>query len=90
MATDVAAIDAELATVRANLRSSWRDLVIFCKAKIMEAAMNGNVASYSIGGRSVTRDLDAWERWLALAQKQAAIEDLGGVGMQTIYFSDRR
>lgn len=90
MALDVSAIDDELAAVRANLRSSWRDFAIYCKAKMMDAGMNDGVTSYSIGGRTVTRALDVWERWLGIAQKQAGIEESGGVGMQEIAFADRR
>jgi hypothetical protein len=85
---DLQAINDEVGNVRSQLRVSWRDFAVFCKAKMMEAAIAGNIASYSIGGRSVTRTLDQWQRWHEYALKQANNEG-GGVQMQDISFAPR-
>ena len=94
MAIDVAAIQAEIASVRGALRVSWSAFANYCQAKMLEAAIAGGVASYSIGGRSVNRDLRIWQEWYDYAISRANAE-AGGVTQQPIYFrsyevTDRR
>lgn len=85
---DLNAINTEIMEARSQLSASWNDFAIYCKAKMMEAAMNGGISSYSIGGRSVTKSLDAWQTWHRYAMAQANNEQ-GGVQMQDIYFVNR-
>jgi len=85
---DLQSINDELTSVRSQLRVSWRDFALYCKAKMMEAAMNGNIASYSIGGRSVTRSLDQWQVWHEYALRQVNNE-AGSPAMQDISFVPR-
>ena len=87
--SQVADINNEMTMVRSSLRASWQDFANYCKAKMMEAAMTTNgVSSYSIGGRSVNRNLDVWERWHRYAVMQANSER-GGVQQQEIAFVPR-
>lgn len=85
---DLNSINTEVLEVRTGLQVSWRDFAMYCKAKMMEAAIQGGVSSYSIGGRSVTKSLDQWERWHRYAMAQANNED-GGVQMQDLSFVPR-
>jgi hypothetical protein len=89
MALDTTAINAEVQSVAHALDVSWRDFGIYCKAKIIEAGINGGVSSYSINGRTVTKDLQFWERALKLAMEMASVENSGGIDEQPIRFLAR-
>lgn len=86
---DVRPIDAEISAVVRTLQTSWADFRIYCKAKIFECAINGGVASYTIAGRTVVRDLSWWQSTLELADRQAANE-AGGMIEIPISFRARR
>lgn len=85
---DLSSINSEILAARSGLNVSWADFALYCKAKMMEAAIGGGIASYSIGGRSVTKSLDQWERWHRYAMAQTNSEN-GGVQMQDIKFVPR-
>ena len=86
---DYAALNKEASDARTQLRVSWRDFALVCKAKMVECAiMTDGISSYSIGGRTVTRDLSQWQEWYEFAMKQAASEE-GGVMYQDIAFVPR-
>lgn len=83
-------IQSEVADARGRLSVSWRDFALLCKARMIECAITSDgITSYSIGGRTVTRDLSQWQEWYEYALKQASIEEGGGPQMQTIYFPPR-
>lgn len=90
MAVNVSAIDDEIAGVARSLQTSWTDFAIYCKAKIFECGINGAVASYTVNGRTVVKDLAWWEGALRLAQNQASIESSGGIDEIPISFRSRR
>lgn len=90
MAVNVSAIDDEIAGVARSLQVGWGDFAVYCKAKIFECSINGAVSSYTIHNRTVVRDLSWWERALALAHKQTAIEASGGIDEIPISFRSRR
>jgi hypothetical protein len=79
MALDVSAIETELRSVTGELTLGWDDLAIYCKGKMMEAAMNGGVTSYTINGRSVTKDVRWWQDAYTFAKAQSSAEDDGGI-----------
>ena len=90
MATDYAALKVEVdALVEAYDADpiTWADFAAFCKvAMISAAASDGNVSTYSIAGRSITRSTEAWRDWHKYAQQQANVEDHGGIGQQDVCF----
>lgn len=88
MAVNVSAIDTEVRTVAQQLQTSWSDFAIYCKAKLFECGINGGISSYTINGRTVTKDLQFWERALELANRMAA-QDAGGVVDVPIRFRSR-
>ena len=89
MSLDTIAINSEISSVAGSLDVSWRDFAVYVKGKIVEATINGGVTSYTINGRTVTKDLTFWERALKLALEMAAVETSGGIDEQPIRFSAR-
>jgi hypothetical protein len=89
MALDSDAINTEVRTVAGKLDVSWRDFATYVKGKIIEAGINGGVSSYTINGRTVTKDLLFWERALRLAMEMASIENSGGIDEMPIRFIAR-
>ena len=86
---DYTTLNDEILNAKNQLQVGWEDFATFCKAKMFEAAMDsGNVSSYSIGGRSVSRTLDQWQVGHTFAKKQANIET-GVPLMQDISFVNR-
>lgn len=68
---------------------SWRDFSVYVKGKIVEATIAGGVSSYTINGRTVTKDLQFWERALKLALEMASVENSGGIDEQPVRFIKR-
>lgn len=89
MAVNVSAIDQEIRSVATTLQTSWSDFAIYCKAKIFECGINGGIASYTINGRTVAKDLTWWEKSLDLANRMSAA-DAGGITECPISFRSRR
>jgi photosystem II stability/assembly factor-like uncharacterized protein len=89
MAVNPQAIDAEIRSVAAAMQTSWPDFAIYCQAKIFECSIAGAVSSYTIGGRTVTKDLNFWERALNLANRMVNAEQ-GGVVEMPVSFRSRR
>lgn len=85
---DLSSINTEILDVRSGLNVSWDDFALYCKAKMMEAAIGGGISSYSIGGRSVNKSLDQWQSWHRYAKAQANSEK-GSIQMQDITFVNR-
>ncbi len=88
MPLDTDAINEQLTAVRQSLNVGWSDFAIYCQGKMMEAAIAGGIAGYSINGRTVTLSADRWERWHDYAQRQAAVAR-GGIAEQPITFRPR-
>jgi hypothetical protein len=86
---DSDAINSEVRSVAGKLDVSWRDFATYVKGKIIEAGINGGVSSYTINGRTVTKDLQFWERALKMALEMAAVESSGGIDEQPIRFIKR-
>lgn len=86
MALDVTAIESEVRAVTGALSLSWDDLATYCKAKMIEAAINGGITSYTVNGRTVAKDLRWWQEAHKFAKAQAAAEDEGGICGQPISF----
>ena len=86
---DTSLINAEVATVVGSLNVSWSDFAIYCKGKIIEAGINGGITSYTINGRSVTKDLTFWQASLRLALEMSGVDDSGGIDQQPIRFTRR-
>lgn len=89
MALDADAVSNEIRSVAGKLDVSWADFATYVKGKIVEAGIAGGVSSYTINGRSVTKDLQFWERALRLAMEMQGIESSGGVDEQPIRFISR-
>ena len=87
---DIQKIDTEIATVIRGLQTSWCDFATYCKGKIFECAINGGISSYTINGRSVTKDLAWWQSTLELANRMAAADATGGIAEIPISFRSRR
>jgi hypothetical protein len=89
MALDADAINTEVRSVAGKLDVSWRDFATYVKGKIIEAGINGGVSSYTINGRTVTKDLQFWELALKMALEMSAVENSGGIDEQPIRFIAR-
>lgn len=93
MALNYGAISTELTELVALYEASpisWADIATFCKIAWVQARQSeSGVTSYTIAGRSITRDADAWSRWYRFALDMANVEDHGGIGQQDIYFRER-
>ncbi len=89
MAVNTDAIGTEIESVRGSFDVSWDDFAIYCKAKIIECTINGGITSYTINGRSITKDITWFEKAYDLAKREANIEASGGVSGQPIHFSPR-
>lgn len=89
MALDVDALHTEIREVCGKLDVPWTDFAAYCKGKMIECAINGGIANYSINGRTVTKDLDWWERAMRFAIEMAAVERSGGIDEQPISFLAR-
>lgn len=89
MSLDTDAIDQEISTVRGSLQSSWADFAIFCKAKIMECTINGGVTTYTLNGRTVTKDINWFKTAYDMAIKESNVETGGGISGTPIHFSPR-
>jgi len=89
MALDVSALSTEIVGVAGALDLSWSEFATYLKGKMMEAAINGGVTSYTINGRTVAKDVRWWQDAHAYALKQASVEDSGGIEDQPIYFGRR-
>ncbi len=85
---DVRKIDSEIIAVATALQHSWPDFAKYCQVKLAQCAIAGGISAYNVGNRSVTRDLQFWERALELANRMAAVE-AGGMAEQPIYFRSR-
>lgn len=89
MALDMEALQTEVESIGASLRVTWRQRVIFLEGKMMEAQLAGGITSYTINGRSVTKDI----RWLTeahdYAMQMANVEESGGIDVQPIHFGKR-
>ncbi len=88
-ADKIEAIDDEISIVRGNLQSSWADFAIFCKAKIMEATINGGITTYTLNGRTVTKDINWFKGAYEMAVKEANLETSGGISGIPISFRPR-
>jgi len=89
MALDVDAIRTEVVAVVGSLDLTWSEFAVYLKGKMMEAAINGGITSYTINGRTVTKDAQWWKTAYEYAQRQANVDDCGGVDVQPIYFGKR-
>lgn len=89
MALDVSALQSEITGVAGSLDLSWSEFAIYLKGKMMEAAISGGLTSYSINGRTVTKDLRWWQDAHQYALQQANVEDSGGIDVQPIRFGAR-
>ena len=89
MALNVDALTTEISGVAGALALSWSEFAAYLKGKMMEAAVNGGVTSYTINGRTVTKDLRWWQDAHQYALSQANTENSGGVYIQPIYFGKR-
>ena len=89
MALDADAVSNEIRSVAGKLDVSWADFAVYVKGKIVEAGISGGVSSYTIAGRSVTKDLQFWERALRLALEMQGVEASGGIDEQPIRFISR-
>jgi hypothetical protein len=87
---DIKKIDGEIAAVVKGLQTSWADFAIYCKGKIFECGINNGISSYTINGRSVTKDLAWWQSTLELANRMAAVDASGGIAEVPISFRSRR
>lgn len=79
MALDVASIETEVRAVTGAMSLSWDDLALYVKGKMVEAAINGGVTSYTINGRTVAKDIRWWQEAYRFAKAQGAAEDDGGI-----------
>jgi hypothetical protein len=89
MALDVSAINDEVQQVASGLSVPWSDFAIYCKAKIIECGINGGITSYSINGRTVSKDVAFWERALRFAMEMSSVDETGGIDQQPIRFVGR-
>lgn len=89
MALDTDALRSEITGVAGSLDLSWSDFAVYLKGKMMEAAINGGITSYTINGRTVAKDLRWWQDAHKYALQQATVEGSGGVDIQPIYFGRR-
>lgn len=89
MALDTDALRTEITGVAGSLDLSWSEFATYLKGKMMEAAINGGITSYTINGRTVSKDLRWWQDAHAYALRQAAVDSGGGVDVQPIYFGRR-
>ena len=78
-AADVEAIQDEITQIAGALRISWADIAKAAQLKMAEATLNGGITSYTINGRTVTRDLRWWQEAYRFAMAQAAVDDEGGI-----------
>jgi hypothetical protein len=89
MALDMDALQTEVESIGSALRVTWRQRIIFLEGKLMEAQLAGGITSYTINGRTVTKDV----RWLNeahdYAQRMANVEESGGIDVQPISFGRR-
>lgn len=88
MALDVDALRAELSKGANGSDIAWRDLAGYLKLKMAEAQING-VTSYTINGRSVTKDVAGIKLDHEYALRMANVEESGGVDVQPIRFGRR-
>lgn len=89
MALDVSAIQGEINSVAGSLDLTWSEFAIYLKGKMMEAAISGGLTSYTINGRTVTKDIRWWQDAHQYALQQANVEESGGIDIQPIRFGAR-
>jgi hypothetical protein len=89
MALNVDAVTSEITGVAGALSLTWAEFSAYLKGKMMEAAVNGGVTSYTVNGRTVAKDLRWWQEAHQYALAQSNIETSGGVDIQPIYFGKR-
>lgn len=89
MALDVSALRTEITGVAGSMDLTWAEFAIYLKGKMMEAAVNGGVTSYTINGRTVAKDLRWWQESHQYALEQANVETSGGIDIQPIRFGKR-
>ncbi len=89
MALDTDAINTEVRTVAGALDVSWEDFATYCKGKIIECTINGGITTYTINGRTVTKDQSWFTKAFEFAVAQANIQNSGGIGGQPISFEPR-
>ena len=65
----------EIDAVVAAYTGTWPQLVTLCEAAIRNAALNGGmITSYTVGGKTVTKDLAFWQGLHAWAKNQVSQE----------------
>ena len=89
MALDVAALRTEITGVAGSLDLTWSEFAVYLRGKMMEAAINGGITSYTVNGRTISKDLRWWQDAHQYALSQANTETSGGVDIQPIYFGKR-
>lgn len=83
---DAEALQSEIRELVGEFDLEWSEFALFLKLKMVEAAKNGGVTTYTINGRSVTKDLRWWQDAYKFAKDQANIENSGGIDSVTISF----
>lgn len=70
---DISAITDEINAVAAVFTADWAKIGTWAAGKLLECGMNDGLTSYTLNGRSFTKDAQFFERLIKLAKEQKAI-----------------